>query len=259
MALRNFAIVGLLCVLVYVGIRMVISSTASDKAKYKQMLMDWLVALCLLFVLHYIMAFTITLTETFSDAISGGKIYNPIPVRITHGGSMFGITGDITFNTDLMGLVRLKSQYDDFTTKITFLIFYIALIVYTVKFTWVYMKRSITMMFLTIMAPIVALTYPIDKLNDGKAQAFNMWLKEYIFTALLQPFHLIIYTVLLGSAMDIAVKNPIYAIMVLAFIGPAEKMLRKFFGFDKASTPGMLSQAGTMFGGAALLCMYQKA
>ena len=49
------------------------------------------------------------------------------------------------------------------------------------------------MAFLTLIAPIVSLTYPIDKMNDGKAQAFNMWLKEYIFNALLQPFHLIIY------------------------------------------------------------------
>ena len=27
------------------------------------------------------------------------------------------------------------------------------------------------MAFLTIIAPLVALTYPIDKMNDGKAQA----------------------------------------------------------------------------------------
>ena len=51
-ALRNLAIVGLLSVLLYVGIRMIISSTASDKAKYKQMLMDWLISLCILFFLH---------------------------------------------------------------------------------------------------------------------------------------------------------------------------------------------------------------
>ena len=57
-ALRNLAIVGLMLVLVYVGIRIIISSTSSDKAKYKQMLMDWLIAMCLLFCLHYIMTFT---------------------------------------------------------------------------------------------------------------------------------------------------------------------------------------------------------
>ena len=57
-ALRNIAIVGLLSVLLYIGIRIVISSSANDKAKYKQFFMDWVVALCLIFFLHYIMSFT---------------------------------------------------------------------------------------------------------------------------------------------------------------------------------------------------------
>ena len=47
-ALRNLAIVGLMCVLVYVGIRILLSSTAADKAKYKQLFTDWLIA-CLLY------------------------------------------------------------------------------------------------------------------------------------------------------------------------------------------------------------------
>lgn len=250
-ALRNLAIVGLLCILVYVGIRMIISSTASDKAKYKEMLKDWIVALCLLFVLHYIMAFTLEIINQFNTLV--GTSMTSIPVLIhTDGWTLASLfQGDIGFKTDMMGLTRLQMQYDDATSKLVYMCLYIGLLVYTVRYTWIYMKRTITMMFLTLVSPIVALTYPIDKMNDGKAQAFNTWLKEFIYTALLQPFHLIMYTVLMGSAINIAVKNPIYAIMVLAFMGPAEKMLRKFFGFDKASTPGTLSQAGAMFGGAA--------
>ena len=57
-SLRNLCVVGLMLVLLYVGIRIVISSTAADKSKYKQMLADWVIALCLLFTLHYIMTFT---------------------------------------------------------------------------------------------------------------------------------------------------------------------------------------------------------
>ena len=63
------------------------------------------------------------------------------------------------------------------------------------------------MAFLTIIAPLVAMTYPIDKITDGKAQAFNMWLKEYIYNALIQPFHLIIYTVMVGTAMDLVERG----------------------------------------------------
>ena len=68
-ALRNLAIVALLSVLIYVGIRMVISSTSSDKAKYKQMLMDWVVALCIVFFLHYLMSFILTVTGMITQGI----------------------------------------------------------------------------------------------------------------------------------------------------------------------------------------------
>lgn len=106
------------------------------------------------------------------------------------------------------------------------------------------------MAFFTIMAPMVALTYPLDKIRDGKAQAFDMWMKEYTFNALIQPFHLIIYYVLVGSSMSLAVENPLFAVAAIGFMLPAEKILRKFFGFDKSQTSGML---GGMLSGAMLM------
>lgn len=246
-ALRNLAIVALLSVLLYVGIRMVISSTASDKAKYKQMLMDWLVALCIVFFLHYIMSFILTITQMVTEGVDSGT---EIIVQVQD--SVSG-KGDFMFKTDLTGLCRLQIQYSDLGARMIYLIFYIALVIYTVMFTWTYIKRAITMAFLTLMAPLVAITYPIDKISDGKAQAYGIWLKEFIFNALLQPFHLIIYTIFLGSASEIATKNPIYAILFLAFIIPSEKLLRKMFGFDKSSTAGAMGAAASILGGAAVM------
>ena len=58
-SLRNITLVGLMIVLLYVGIRILLSSVASEKAKYKQMIKDWVVALCILFFLHYIIIYLI--------------------------------------------------------------------------------------------------------------------------------------------------------------------------------------------------------
>ena len=244
-ALRNLTVVGLLSILVYVGIRIIISSTASDKAKYKQMLMDWLIALCLVFFLHYIMSFTLTLTQSICEAIVGD-------------GESTVIVEDLSakdkFSTNLLGLARFQTQYKEFGPKMAYLIMYIALIWNTLRFTWFYLNRLLMMAFLTLIAPVVALTYPIDKMNDGKAQAFDAWLKEYIFNALIQPFHLIIYTVFVGSAMDLATTNIIYMIAALWFIGKAEEILRKFFGFEKARS-GTL---GALAGGAAFGSIAKK-
>lgn len=263
-ALRNLAIVGMLIILLYVGIRIIVSSTASDKAKYKEFLKDWLIALCLLFTLHYIMTFTVTVVNSITEAIAGGnpgKGTNNIPVIVVEGDAEAakGATADsakFKFNTDIMGYARFLIQYDDLGTKVLYFIIYMAMVIYTVMFTITYLKRSLTMAFLTMIAPLIALTYPIDKIGDGSAQGFNSWLKEYVYNALIQPFHLIIYTVFAGSAVvDLSAENPIYAIIVLAFISQSEKMLRKFFGFDKASSAGSL---GSFAGGAAAMSLTQK-
>ena len=245
LSLRNLSIVILLSVLLYIGIRIVISSTASDKAKYKHMLMDWVVALCIVFFLHYLMSFILTITSMITDGINNST---EILVELDDpkGGPFY-------FVTDLTGLCRIQVQYANLATRLMYLLFYLALVIHTVLFTWTYVKRAITMAFLTLIAPVVAITYPIDKMGDGKAQAFSIWLKEFLFNALLQPFHLIIYTVFLGSASQIIIKNPIFAILFLAFIRPAEKLLRNMFGFEKSSTAGSLGTAASMLGGAALL------
>lgn len=82
-----------------------------------------------------------------------------------------------------------------------------------------------------------------------------MWFKEYVFNVLIQPFHLVIYTIIVGSAIELATKSLIYAVVAIYFLIPAEKLLRKFFGFDNAGT---LSAAGSFAGGALFSAMIQR-
>lgn len=83
--LRTIAVVGLLSVLIYVGIRIIISSTASDKAKYKQRLVDWVVAFCLLFFMHYIMAAVCTVVDKVDDML-GENVINGLQINSDYGG-----------------------------------------------------------------------------------------------------------------------------------------------------------------------------
>lgn len=263
--LRNLALVGLLSVLVYIGIRIVISSSVNDKAKYKSMIMDWVISICLVFFLHYIMVFIIEinsqLTNMFANNITENILVDlPNDTKIKDGENSVGLldmakeqdgfevsdTGHPRLVTNFVGYARLIAggydEYDTMTSTV-YCIIYLVLVIYTVIFTVVYLKRVLYMAFLTVVAPLVCLTYPIDKISDGKAQAFNMWIKEYIFNALLQPIHLLLYTIIIGSVMDLAVKYPIYALVALGFMVPAEKIIRKMFGFEKAQTPGALGGA----------------
>ena len=57
--------------------------------------------------------------------------------------------------------------------SVGFLIIYIILIVFTGMFAIRYMKRVIYIAFLTMIAPVVALTYPLDKLKDRKSTSIQ--------------------------------------------------------------------------------------
>ena len=312
--LRTIAIVGMMSVLIYIGIRIVISSTADSKAKYKQMLWDWLIAACLIFVMHYIMIFTNLLVDSFSDLIDSihvevdGKKTNATTyvnekgvegfligakknekgeyeidesssdlIKAAYqalakksadaGGSTEVNNNEYYFLKDLNGtkasdendakilfwpaddfivqsrMYAQKSKKEDGLSGnfqyVGFGITYVVLTAYVAVFCWVYIKRLIYMIFLTLISPLVALTYPIDKVKDGQAQAFNFWFREYMYNLLLQPLHMLLYMLLIGSAMQFATENPIYVIVSLGFMVPAEKLIKAMFGF-KGQTPGSM-------------------
>lgn len=159
---RNLAIVGLLSVLVYLGIRILISTAATDKAKYKESLQDWLVALCLVFIIHFIMSGILMLSDQVTSLL--GKADNSFyTVKVASNSDYKDKDGNLTFNTNLTGLIRLKSQGDAWQDATAYAIMYLVIVGYTVVFTFMYFKRFLYVAFLTMIAPLVALTYPIDK------------------------------------------------------------------------------------------------
>lgn len=253
-ALRNLSIVALLSVLVYVGIRMTISTVSQDKAKYKTMLKDWLVALCLVFTMHYMMVGILNISSIITNAIgrTGQSVTMTDDIRSK-------IEDDI--NNSWEGVKGSTSELDKQTIHDNMmdaygnLLIYAAIIVFTVVFTVKYIMRAITIVFLILIAPITAVTYPIDKIKDGKAQAFDFWFREFFFQVIIQPFHLLIYVVLIGSATDLASSNIIYSILCYAMMIPAEKIIKQMFGInDKLGSP-----LGAFASGAAASQLISKA
>ena len=224
-ALRRIALVGLLSVLVYIGIRIVLTSTsAKDKAKYKNMLKDWLVALCLLFTLHYIMSITITIVEEINEIFAS---------------SVVGTDGEDVLMTTVRNSIASAGKWKEVVAQV---IIYFVLGVYTIIFTIQYVRRTIYLAFLTMIAPLITLTYPLDKIKDSKSQAFDMWIKDYVFFTLLQVAHLLLYYILVGSSIQLTNSdNWLFAIVAIGFLAPAEKIIKKMFGFEKSNSMGALA------------------
>ena len=73
-----------------------------------------------------------------------------------------------------------------------------------------------------------------------------------MMNAIIQPVHLLLYTALVGASISLAIKNPIYAIVAIAFMVPAEKFIKKLFGINSETTSGMGSLAAGALGLAGL-------
>ena len=242
--LRNIALVLMLLVLVFIGIKITISSVASDKAKYKQLLVDWIVGICLLISMHYIMAFSVNLVESIVDMFSISTTADEL-LNISR------TAASAPINTTPEEGEEANTAVDNFYWALI----YTVLVFYMLSFSWQYLKRVIKLTFLTLFAPIIAFSYPLDKITDGKSQGFDRWLKDYIFTLLVQPIHLLLYLILISSVQELVEHNPLYALVALGSLMPVEKLLREFLGFDRGHIKGPNPMgplaAASVLGGAA--------
>ena len=210
-ALRNISVVGCAIVLIYVGIRMSISSVAEESAKYKKMLVNWLIGVILLFVMQYIVLAMIKVSDLFIEFINKA------------------IESDTDTNDmEVMLLTQLPTEtyQADGWGKLVYLSLNCVLVYYELKFFILYFFRVLKMFVMTIISPLICLTYPLDTLGDGKAQAFNNWFRELMITIFLQPMHLIIYIVFIYSAGEIAKQAPIIGLIFIIALDNSEKIIK---------------------------------
>lgn len=219
-SIRNIAAVLLILIAIYVGIRMALSTVAADKAKYKHMLKDWIMSIVLLFLLHYIMLAIVNINDSL--------------VNLVHQGYVSSASEGANTN------YFLKNSFSiSFSEGLGSALAYFMLQIITFIFFLAYIKRMVTLAFLTIISPLVTVTYSIDKMGDGKSQALNTWFKEYAYNILIQPFQCVAFLALGTTAYNLlnnhSLGSAIIAIVMLIFIYQAEAIVKTIFGFNSKS------------------------
>lgn len=248
--MRTFAAAVLLCILIYVGIRMALSTVADDKAKYKKMLVDWCCSLALIFVIQYIAIFTI-----YANDVIVGFLRNVEYESI-----------DSAINS-----IKDRALWSMGISSVVATLVYCMIVFQTIAFMLSYIMRMLKIGFLIIISPLISITYSIDKIGDGKAQALNTWLKEFVYTILIQPFHCVMYLAFVNTAIKLLnttnaglssitslidgefnqLVNGVFVILCLKFINDGEKAIRKIFNFQDDGD-GISMAAGAMMGLAAI-------
>ena len=242
---RNLSIVILLGILLYVGIRMAMSTVASDEAKYKKMFKDWVVSLALVFVLQYIMIFTIGVNNVLVDVLNDARNN----VQTSEAGKQYD---------NALDQIAAQAWHVDFTVGVSSTLVYIILVGMTILFLIMYIKRMLTIGFLIVISPLITITYSIDKMGDGKSQALNAWLKEFVFNVLIQPFHCIIYLIFASTAINLLTEQQTLAAAVLSicmilFIFKGEKIVREIFNFRASSLGEAIGGAAAITTGISML------
>lgn len=226
---RNISLVILLLMLVYVAIRMAISTVATEKAKYKKMLISWIESMVILFVLQYIFIILIMLSENILTLIK--PLMDNLNADIIKGATFEAGINELDKNFEIKLITGIKESIagQKGWNKVWPVIEYFVLVFYQIKFFIVYLMRKIKVAFLIMISPLITITYSADKVGDNKAQAFNAWLKEIVFQIFIQDLHAIMYLVFVLSAAAIAEKAPALAIVFLIALSNAEKIVKKIF------------------------------
>ena len=218
-------------VLIYVGIMMAVSTVASDRAKYKKMLISWVEAMIILFLLQYIIQILMLLGKVLTD------ITYKVKLSLVDAGKE-------SFEQNLINNLVFRMFTISGAKAMVTTIMFCCLAFTHLRFFLLYIKRSITLGFLIIISPFITVTYPIDKMGDNKAQAFEAWLQEMIIHIFIQPLHAIIYTIFAFSAGEIVNYAPILGLLFFMAIPSAEKMIRNVFNMHGSKVLGDLHAYG---------------
>ncbi|MGN1270926.1 MAG: hypothetical protein ACI4UX_02965 [Clostridia bacterium] len=236
--MRNLAIVILLSLLIYTGIRIVLSSTnAGEKAKWKMMLYDWLKALALVMFVHIIMIGVFYISEIITDGLQST------------------LMSDNTIVTEIRRNFDSTSVLDAWG-NIVYIIMYGYITYLTIVFLISYFKRLFYIMTMIVVAPLVSSLYALGKVGKER---FNRWFKEFVGGVMVQPFHMLIYSILVLIPMGIMNSSGItvgsgvlqihygtfdaqvYALIAISMIRPIEKYMRGIFGFGQTALDNVAS------------------
>lgn len=223
--IRNLALAGSVVTLIYVGIRLAISTVATQRAQYKKMMFSWLEGIVIMTLLQFFIVLIIVASNWVVDILKD---------TITKDENTFSVEEQVMKNVDT-NLDNITEPQNLFFYTILYAVF----TYYEFKFFVLYLGRFTKVSFYIIISPLVCLTYPIDKIGDGSAQAFNNWILEFALTAFMQPIHLLIYLVVVYSMGEIIIRNPLIGVLFLAMLSHIEKEVKSILKLQPSLSKGL--------------------
>lgn len=225
---RNISSVAIAIILIYIGMRMALATVAEEKAHYKEMIRGWFEGLILLFVLQFIIIFLVELSDWLVNVLV-----------------KYGINED-TVDVEQVILSKVNSGIFNIDTDGEWFFYFMVYMMLGFSQLAVfifYMSRVIKTAFLIAISPLVCVTYSVDKLRDGKAQAFENWIREFVITVFAQPMQLLVYVIFVDSAGEILTQNMLLGVIFLALLPFASRIFKSILKFGDSAGGGNMDDA----------------
>lgn len=197
-AFRQIAMMLMLIMLIYTGIRIALSTNAERKSDYKKSLMAWAVAFVLIFAIIYFILIVLNVNE--------------FVVSLCQRASEF-LLGE---ETSIYDTIRTRAYELKISISGPATIMYMYLVYLMIRFLLIYIKRMFTSMILIIIAPLVAVKYSWDKQKGKGGTGLTQWMYDFAINAVLQSMHALLYTIFAIPAISIASES--FASFVLACV-----------------------------------------
>lgn len=190
--IRNIAIMVMVVILMYVAIRMLLNiytSSAENKARYKEMMIAWVKALSTLVVMHIIIytviAFNTDIINTIKDVahIDDPRLQN-------------------------LNIILLERALD-IRLSISFpaTILYVLVTYLTVQYFFLYLKRFILVLILIISGPFIILKTAYESTGKSVSKAYSKWLYDLMINVMEQSLHALFYALFVKNLFEGAMTN----------------------------------------------------
>ena len=255
---------------VIIGIKLALSSIASEKAIYKDAIKHWIMGLALLFLMHFILAGMFAINEQI--CISASKICQNVKFSISGLdfvpvvgstvsslfetiGNIFGNSGDVSIgNIEVQGYGGLILKFLVNGVLQLDLIYAIGLSIMlgqTFSLIIMYLKRVFYCIVLGMLAPVIVAMDTIQKVVTGRDTGiFKNWFQNMfalIFNQSFQAIFLCVVIILIGKVDNLGSGNmdlieALIAVISINAIMKFDKLFKDLLGFKDSRIMGGLNE-----------------
>lgn len=271
---RNFmliAMVAYLLILLYMGIRIVLNSTAAKQTMFKEVFMQWVLGVLILFTFPIVIRYAIKInsalvemvrTAVEQDTAKAGKGTSLDPSEVTTDYKAPDETSQIktatTFNEEAKtmeknpfdkndkGYMAVIARRAHDTKRLAYAFVYIIMTFQLLIIAVTYYKRLFIVAFLIVIFPIVMIAHLLEKVADIKVGgAFSKWSKEIFLAIFVQSIHAIIYSFTITTVVVAGDNNNDWILMLVGvtFLFSGEEILKKILGQASETTKSFASTA----------------